>query len=512
MAFPVVETTAESAVTTAGTSHTVNLPSGIVSGNLLLIFFSIGSTAATLNSVTDWFELVDVSAARDTKILYRQADGSEGSTLGLTTSASTKSATIAYRISGAENPATQAPQLSTLATGTSTAPDPGTCTPTGGAKDYLWIAQFSLAGEEADDDTWCNSAPADYTGLLQVTAGVAGTNIGVENATAHRQVNAASQNPGTFSVDVSLAWRAYTVAVHPSSTVTLTVADSAQSQPADNVALTQVHVLAVADTAQSQAVDAVALTQQHVLAVAETSQAQTTDNVTLDVSSTLAVADIAQSHGVDTVTLTQVHSLTVADTGQGQTTDAVALVQQHNLAAADVTQTHTADGVVLTQVHALTVADTAQSQQANNVALTQVHDVILTDSGQIQTANSIALTQLHILALAAAVQAQSGDAIDLVQQHSLTVIAAAQAQPADSLTLVTGDDSTTLVVANAIQVHVAGGITFSQKHSPMFCAAELAWYRALCLVCQPDIAFRNPDKSVFDAMANSRSSGYPLNR
>jgi len=235
VAFPAVVTTAESATTTAGTAHTVNLPASLVAGNLLVIFFAIGSTAATLNAVAGWTELVDVSVARDTKILVKDAVGDEGATLALTTSASTKSASIAYQISGAAPILTQRPQLSTVATGTSATPDPGTLTPVGGAKDYLWIAQFSLAGEEDDDDTWCNSAPTNFTGLLQKTAGTAGTNIGVENATATRQFNGTSQDPGTFGVDVSFAWRAYTMAVHPAPAAAVSVTDTFDRANSDTV-------------------------------------------------------------------------------------------------------------------------------------------------------------------------------------------------------------------------------------------------------------------------------------
>lgn len=218
MAFPQVVSTAESARTSVGTDHDINLPPSIVAGNLLLVFFAKGSSAATtVDALAGWDELIDeAGVARGLCILYRVADGTEGATITLTLSGgSNKSASIAYQISGAEDPATQPPELSTVATGTSTAPDATTCTPTGGAKDYLWISFFSLAGEEADDDTWCNSAPASFGGLLQKTAGVAGTNIGVELATATRELNAASLDAGAFNVDVSFAWRAYTMAVHP---------------------------------------------------------------------------------------------------------------------------------------------------------------------------------------------------------------------------------------------------------------------------------------------------------
>jgi hypothetical protein len=206
-------------VSTAGTSHVVSLPTGISAGDLLLVLINKGSTAATFNALTGWTELLDENLANGNAVLYRKADGTEGATITLTSSASTRSAHTSYRITGALDPATQAPEISAVATGTSTGPDPGTCTPTGGAKDYLWIAFFGDAGEEADDDTWCNNAPTNYTNLLQKTGGIAGTNLGGIIASAEWTNNAASENPGAFNQDASLAWRAYTIAIHPTPDV-----------------------------------------------------------------------------------------------------------------------------------------------------------------------------------------------------------------------------------------------------------------------------------------------------
>lgn len=222
MAFPAVQTVAESNTTSAGTSHVVTLPSGITAGDLLVVILDKGSTSATINALAGWTELLDEASANGLYVAYRQADGSEGASITLTSSASTRSAQIAYRISGAENPATQAPQVATTATGTSATPDPPSITPTGGAKDYLFIAFAGMAGEEADDDSWGNTSPTSYTPSppRQISCGVAGTNLGGLILSAERQLNAASDNPGTFGVDVSAAWRAQTIAVHPSSSVT----------------------------------------------------------------------------------------------------------------------------------------------------------------------------------------------------------------------------------------------------------------------------------------------------
>lgn len=229
-ANPVVETTNETAVSTAGTSHVVNLPASIAAGDLLLLVLGKGSTAATINAHADWTELLDENAATGFYIAYRWATGSEGATTTLTSSANTRSATIAYRISGAENPATQPPEIGTTATGSSTTPDPPSVTPTGGAKDYLWLAALTRGGEEADDDTWVSAAPSGFTGLLQKACGTVGTNLAGMVATAQRAENAASKDPATFTIATG-AWRAQTIAVHPPSGVVADIPYLAMAPP-----------------------------------------------------------------------------------------------------------------------------------------------------------------------------------------------------------------------------------------------------------------------------------------
>ena len=216
MVFPtIVGTPAESSTNTAGTSHVVDLPANIHSGELILIILDKGSTAGTFNSLAGWTELLDENLGNGIAIWVRDADGSEGATVTFTHTTSTRSARIAYRIAGAQSAAARAPELSTVATGSSGAPEATTCTPTGGAKDYLWISFFGCGGEEADDDTWCNTAPTNYGNLLQKACGVAGTNLGGIIAAATRSLNAASEDAGAFSQDGALAWRAYTIAIHP---------------------------------------------------------------------------------------------------------------------------------------------------------------------------------------------------------------------------------------------------------------------------------------------------------
>lgn len=217
MAFPVVEQVVENSTNTAGTSHTINLPTA-TSNHLLLIVLDKGSTAATINTHTELQELLDENSANGLYIAYRFMNGLEPASYTLTTSGSTRTASLAYRISNAQNPSVTAPQIATTGTGTSATPNPPSVAPSGGTQDYLFIAFAGMAGEEIDDDTWGNSPPTNYTPATprQKSCGTAGSNLGGLILSAERQLNTnAAQDPGTFGVDVSAAWRSQHICIHP---------------------------------------------------------------------------------------------------------------------------------------------------------------------------------------------------------------------------------------------------------------------------------------------------------
>jgi hypothetical protein len=184
-----------------------------------LVLIDKGSTAGTFNALTGWTELLDENLGNGIAILYKKADGTEGASITLTHSSSTRGAYIVYRIDGAADPSTTPPTLGTVGTGTSTGPDPGNCNP-GVANDYLWIAMFGSAGEEANDDTWCNNAPTNFSNLKQRTCGTVGVNLGGIIASAEYALNASSLDAGAFNTDGSNAWRAYTIAIHPAPPAT----------------------------------------------------------------------------------------------------------------------------------------------------------------------------------------------------------------------------------------------------------------------------------------------------
>lgn len=231
MAFPVDAARAGTNFTSAATSFAVNVNSPAAS-DLLIVLIRFAGAPGTI-TFTGYTPLVagDSSDASDdtTCVFWRHADGAEGATDTVTTVNSVKAASICWRITGADDPATQAPEISTVAVGTTTANtcNPTAVTPTGGSKDYLFLALGAQDGEVGA----FTAAPTNYNTNLVVansgTAGLPATNCQMGGGT--RQLTAASDDPGAFTHGAAAAgWTAYTVAVHPVPPQTYTKAGYGQ--------------------------------------------------------------------------------------------------------------------------------------------------------------------------------------------------------------------------------------------------------------------------------------------
>jgi len=193
--------------------------SGSVAGQLFVCLLSRTSTG-THTYPAGWTELTEQINLGDdvTSIAYRPADGTETGTFTVTISTGTqKFAAIVWRISGACDPAIQAPQLSAPARSASTTPNPTTVTPTGGAKDYLFLWLGAWSGEQppppTSQPTNYASATPDRQGASTGTGGLPATNCRVAGTT--RKVNAASEDPGSWTISASGDWIAWAMAVHP---------------------------------------------------------------------------------------------------------------------------------------------------------------------------------------------------------------------------------------------------------------------------------------------------------
>lgn len=220
MAFPTTVARTNNVDSVATMSHTINIPDGSnVAGRLIVAVVGINSTGANSTGTWPggWVALVAHAEGSDSlELYYHETTGLEGypatgASITVTTPANRQSAHATYLFSGQELVATQPPQVGTSATGSSAAPNPPLLTPTGGAKDYTWLAVGGMR------DTTFSAAPASYTNLQAPSSGAGGSATAV--GAAERQLNAASEDPGTFTTANNRDWVANTIVIHPSSAV-----------------------------------------------------------------------------------------------------------------------------------------------------------------------------------------------------------------------------------------------------------------------------------------------------
>jgi len=203
MTFPVVQATNTSVEATAVSAHDVSLPASISAGQLLLAILGNADVFTSMAAEAGWTEELDTTSLA---IESRIADGGEGATVQFDSAASTTSGHNSYRISGAHGDVEVAAQFSVN--------NPPSLTPSWGSADTLWIAGVVTSDLLGSVDV--TAAPASYSGLIktdEVTHGLGGK---FRVATAWRQLAAASENPGAFTVTDSGApspVMAFTIAV-----------------------------------------------------------------------------------------------------------------------------------------------------------------------------------------------------------------------------------------------------------------------------------------------------------
>lgn len=219
-AFPITNQSTISPIAgSSSTSHAFAYPAGIEAGDLLLAFANVESTT-TATWPAGWTGFADATYGGSRRLIagWRKADGSETGTFTVTTGASVHVRRHVVRITGAADPTVQPPEVSSIAAGSSTAPNSPSLTPTGGAKNYKWFTfignnAFAFPGNVPD-----TPRPTNYDSVWASAAENAG-NVAV----ASRNANASSEDPGAWTNSSSVVWGAVTIAVHPG--------DAASSSP-----------------------------------------------------------------------------------------------------------------------------------------------------------------------------------------------------------------------------------------------------------------------------------------
>ena len=199
-------------ITTAGTSHAINVGSPTV-GTILVVFVRYAAAPGTTGMVGYESIFSDSSDATNdtTEVFWRVADGTEGATDTLTTGNSVKLGAIGWEVTGADN---TRPGISTVSVGTTSAntATSNSAAPISAPRDTLYI---SMAGGDGEASTY-TAVPTNYANLATANSGTSGaiaTNVTMGGGS--RQITASSSDDaGVFTHGAhATGWTAVAVAI-----------------------------------------------------------------------------------------------------------------------------------------------------------------------------------------------------------------------------------------------------------------------------------------------------------
>lgn len=155
--------------------------------------------------------------------------------------------------------------------------------------------------------------------------------------------------------------------------------------------------MVVQDGFSSTQADNVTLTQTHVLVVNDGVIVSQADTITVNQAANLTVADAAIVSQSDNASLTQTHILTVLDGAIVTQADAPTLAQTHVLVVQDGYSITQSDIVTLTGGAQLVVQNAAIVSQSDNTVLVQAHGLSVNNGYSQPVADFITIIQEHIL-------------------------------------------------------------------------------------------------------------------
>ena len=209
MTFPTVQSiTAFTQDDGVSTTYAVTMPATVDADDLLIIIMGTDRDT-TATPPTGWTELQDFSSANSVSchIFVIKAVGNEdGGTADVVLLNNRAAAAQTYRITGWSGTLTDV-EVGADTFANNANPNPPSLTATAGADDNLWIAVDAV-----DDVVTVDTAPTSYTNLTETSPGsVPDCGLG----TARRELNAATEDPGTFTNSASDNWIANTIVIPP---------------------------------------------------------------------------------------------------------------------------------------------------------------------------------------------------------------------------------------------------------------------------------------------------------
>ncbi len=215
MAFPVVESITETIPGESSDFLEVSMPATVNAGDLLIMFFANNLSHVITTTPSGWTFLDDglANGDRDRISVYvKDADGTEGGTTVTVSIAPEDESLCAqvYRVTGWNGTVPDDVELSSFNTGSSANPDPPSLSPAWGVEDTLWIVLTNWH----DLARSITAYPASYGTGTSTTEG--GDDGGAGIGSAQRELNTASEDPGTFTLSGGTPdWATAVLAVSP---------------------------------------------------------------------------------------------------------------------------------------------------------------------------------------------------------------------------------------------------------------------------------------------------------
>jgi hypothetical protein len=214
--FPVVQANATTLDLTLNLTANVNLPAGIVAGDLLLLFACFTGGASTIPTITTpagWTLLTanGLGAATRNFIAWKTATGAEGASVAITTNIATSRGAVALRITGHDPSGAAAILIAGQGDGgtPNKFPNPPSLTATWGVRSTLWLASGHVSNAILISGT-----PSGFEHTY-------GPGQGVQIATLGSK--ATIINPSAFTAGTVVNWLADTLAILPATPASIMV-------------------------------------------------------------------------------------------------------------------------------------------------------------------------------------------------------------------------------------------------------------------------------------------------
>ncbi len=209
--FPSFEDTNSNTDDSDVTTHTIDMPATCTTGNLAVAVFATDADPTITWDEAGWTQLgtkLGPGSGVNGQIRVKVATGSDaGDSFTISTAVVQQSASFTVCVQDWEGTLAGV-EVGTVATGTSTNPDPPSVSPSWGSDDTLWIP---VCASDSFDTTTVYSYPDNQTNINGANATGASVSISSDELTG------TSQNPGAYTLSGSEEWGCNTIAVEPAA-------------------------------------------------------------------------------------------------------------------------------------------------------------------------------------------------------------------------------------------------------------------------------------------------------